>query len=489
MKTINQVAQNTSRPVSVLQFGEGNFLRAFADQMIDVANSNDVFNGNVHIVKSIPQGSLAILAEQDFLYTVILRGKKDGANHVEEQIVTSIDGATCAYEDYPHYAALAKSEDLRFIISNTTEAGIVFDESDEFDSEPPNSFPGKLTKFLYERFEFFDGAVDKGIIILPVELIEKNGETLLKCCKLFAEKWNLPETFMRWLTDKNIFCNTLVDRIVTGFPTDEAQTLEDELGYSDRLMVVGEPFALWVIETDNPTVSEEFPLNKAGLPVIFTENLKPYRERKVRLLNGAHTATVAAAFLSGLDTVGDMMNDKVIRGFLEEVVYNELAPFVPLPEKDVLSFADSVLERFENPFIRHYLLSITLNSVSKFKARILPTILETYADSGSLPKLLCFSLAALIAFYRGRKINGKLMGTRNGMDYEIADDAAVLEFFNEFQDSKEPEIVTAFLGRIDFWGEDLTLIDGFCGTVIRSLQSISADGMRDAIEKTKRSAQ
>jgi len=474
MQKINQISQKKSRPVKVLQFGEGNFLRAFADQMIDVANKKDLFNGNIQIIKSIPHGSLKPLIEQDYVYTVILRGIKDGSTYVEKHIVESIEGATASYEDYTEYAKFAKSEDLRFIISNTTEAGIVYDDTDRFELEPPNSYPGKLTKLLYERFVFYSGAKEKGLIILPVELIEKNGEKLLECCKLMAENWNLPQTFLDWLFSSNIFCNTLVDRIVTGYPGEEAQSLEKELGYTDKLLVVGEPFALWVIENKNEVVAEEFPLDKAGLPVVFTDNLQPYRERKVRILNGGHTATVAAAYLSGLDTVGEMMKDETIRSFLETVVYKELAPRVPLPESEVKLFADSVMERFENPFIKHNLLSITLNSVSKFRTRVLPTIFETVEETGVLPKHLCFSLAALVELY--------CVGERDGVPYEIIDDEDVLNFFSEHKSDELHDLVSKLLSRNDFWGEDLTKVSELLKTITSNLQSIRKYGMRKAIE-------
>jgi len=484
MKPVNETVQKENLPVTVLQYGEGNFLRGFVDYMIDIANEKGVFHGGIQIVKSIPFGSLASFNKQDCVYTVLLRGKQNGETYVKKRIVTCVAGASDSYGDYEAYAAFAKDPGLRFIISNTTEAGIVYDKSDGFALTPPKSYPGKLTKFLYERYEAFDGAADKGLVILPVELIEQNGGTLKSCCLKLAERWKLPAEFIDWITTANTFCNTLVDRIVTGYPKDEAEALEKELGYSDKLIVTGEPFALWVIESNNPEViAKEFPLDMAGLPVIFTDNLQPYRERKVRILNGAHTSSVLAAYLLGLDTVGDMMKDKTMRAFLEKAVYTELAPMVPLPWEEVKAFADSVMERFENPFIKHRLLSISLNSVSKFKARVLPTILERQAKTGSPPPLLCFSLAALMAFYCGGKSGDKLTGTRNGQPYDIMDDAPVLAFFAEHKNLPSDTFVQAFLKRGDLWGEDLSIIPGLVEIVAGDLQYIRDNGMKAAIER------
>ncbi|MCL2035131.1 MAG: tagaturonate reductase [Oscillospiraceae bacterium] len=487
MDPVNRKVQKTYRPVNILQYGEGNFLRGFMEYMVDVANEKGVFDGGVQLVKPIPYGSLEPFAEQDCVYTVILRGKKNGARYVEKRIITCVNGAVSPYEEYEAYAAFAKSPELKLVVSNTTEAGIVYDACDDIAKKPPESYPGKLTKFLYERYQFFSGAKDKGLIILPMELIDKNGETLKSCCLRLAQRWNLPADFTEWLAGCNVFCNTLVDRIITGYPKGEAGALERELGYSDKLLVTGEPFALWVIESDNPAaVAEEFPLDRAGLPVVFTDDLQPYRQRKVRILNGAHTSSVLAAYLSGLDTVLDMMQNETMRLFIERVVYHELAPMVPLPDKEVRAFADSVMERFENPFIKHSLLSIALNSVSKFKARILPTILETQEKTGALPVLLCFSMAALIAFYSGKPGENKLIGTRDGESYDIMDDAPVLAFFEKSGALPAGRLTREFLSRDDFWGRDLTLLPGFSDAVADALQSIRDNGMAGAVERVLR---
>ncbi|MCL2425104.1 MAG: tagaturonate reductase [Oscillospiraceae bacterium] len=462
-------AKKVNRPIKILQFGEGNFLRAFVEHKIEIANEMGIFDSNVQIVKPVNFGSTKTFKAQGCVYTVLLRGIVGGEQVIHKKVITCVDGISDSYGDYDEFISFASSADLRFVISNTTEAGIVYDENDRFESTPPVSFPGKVTKFLYERYNVFGGAKDKGLIFLPTELISKNGEHLRDCCLKLCKLWGLPDEFKLWIIDANIFCNTLVDRIVTGYPHDEADELEKELGYTDSLLVCGEPFALWVIESTNPTVAKEFPMDKAGLPVIFTDNLQPYRERKVRILNGIHTSCAAAAFLSGLDTVGEMMVDETLRKFLEKIAYGELAPMVPLPHDEVNAFVAQVIERFENPFIRHKLISITLNSISKFKVRVLPTILETFEKTGNVPPLLCFSLASLITFYTD--------GQRAGKPYEIKDDVSVLEFFAGSTN------VDAFLSRTDFWGQDLTKIPGISEAVTASLRSIHEHGMRHAIEE------
>jgi tagaturonate reductase len=464
--------EKQKKPVRILQYGEGNFLRAFADWMVDIANERGAFDGSVVVIKPIEYGSVAALKEAGCEYTVLLRGRLDGEDYSEARRITCIADALDAYSDYESYAAYANEESLRFIISNTTEAGIVYDETDRLELNPPNSYPGKLTKFLYERWNHFNGAADKGLIILPAELIENNGGQLLSCCVRLSKLWGLPETFIDWLNNDNHFCRTLVDRIVTGYPKDEAEAIEAELGYSDKLLVTGEPFALWVIESDKPDViRDEFPLDKAGLPVIFTDNLKPYRERKVRLLNGAHTSTALAAYLSALDTVGDIMADPVFREYLNRVLA-ELKPYVPLPQEEVEAFANSVIDRFSNPYIKHSLLSISLNSVSKFKARVLPTILETYDCIGKLPDALCFAFAALVWFYIGDVRDGRLYGTRivptaRDDEYEILDDKAVIKFFIYAPDKPTKEFVTDLFAQSNFWGQDLNLIPGLNEKVVK----------------------
>ncbi|MBQ7866486.1 MAG: tagaturonate reductase, partial [Clostridia bacterium] len=425
-------APAASRPVKVLQFGEGNFLRAFVDYFIDIANEKTDFNGSVALVKPISIGTLfPAFKEQDYRYTVLLRGLVDGQAVEQSRVVTSVSDAVDAYADYDAYAAYAKCETLRFIVSNTTEAGIVLDESDKLELCPPNSYPGKLTKLLFERAEHFNYAMDKGLIILPVELIDDNGIMLKKCVKALCKLWNLGEKFKRWLDEACVFTSTLVDRIVTGYPRGEDQAIWQQLGYEDRILVTAEPFGLWVIESEKD-ISGELPLPQCGLPVIYTDNQKPYKQRKVRILNGAHTSFVPMAFQCGYDYVLDAMNDPQIQTFMQKTLYDEVIPTLTLPKDDLMAFAEAVTGRFMNPYIKHALLSICLNSVSKWRARCMPSLLVYAEKEGKLPEHLTFSLAALMSLYHGGKIvDGKLECIRGGETYTLQDDAAVLTFFAE----------------------------------------------------------
>ncbi|MFR7991853.1 MAG: tagaturonate reductase [Lachnospiraceae bacterium] len=483
MQVLNKTMTNpVERPIKVLQFGEGGFLRAFVDYMIDVANEKGVFDGNIVIVKPIEFGNLDFFREQDCQYTLSLRGKENNEAKVVNRVITSVADAVAAVEEYDRYMEYAKLDTLRFVVSNTTEAGIVFDEDDKFESNPPKTFPGKLTKFLYARYEHFNGAKDKGLIMLPVELIDNNGPALKKCVFQFIDLWNLGEEFKNWVLEACIFGSTLVDRIVTGYPRDDAQKMWEEFGYRDNLLDTGELFALWVIECEKD-FSQEFPLDKAGLPVIFTDNQKPYKERKVRILNGAHTSFVLASYLAGNDIVLESMNDETVRKFMTNVIFDEVIPTLSLPEKELVDFANAVLERFENPYVKHALLSISLNSVSKWRARCMPSLKGYIEKKGELPKFLSFSLAALMAFYTGSEIrDGVLIGHRGQQEYNIMDDADVLEFFAEESGKPSAEFVQKFLSNTKFFGEDLTRYEGLGDLVAADLDLIREKGMRAALE-------
>lgn len=484
MKTIQEQQINkVARPVKVIQFGEGNFLRAFADHMIDVANEKGVFDGSIAVIKPIEWGTVDTFKEQDSNYTLTLRGKLDGNVVNDHRVITSIHDTINPFDTYEAYAELAKCETLEFVISNTTEAGIVYNGEDKIEEVLSCTYPGKLTKFLLDRYNHFNGDANKGLILLPVELIEHNGKKLKECILKYAELWQLGAGFTNWITNNNIFCDTLVDRIVTGYPQ-EAQQIFEEIGYTDKLLVVGEPFGLWVIEGP-AEVAERFPLDKAGMNVIFTDNLKPYRERKVKLLNGAHTGTVLAGYLAGQDIVRGCMEDKIIRTYMEQLMFDEIGPTINLPQDDVKAFANSVIERFENPFIDHSVLAISLNSVSKWKARILPSMKDYVAANGKLPKVITFSFAALMAFYYSQELNGSvLVGKRGNDTYEIKDDQDVLEFFAENTAKLTmPEVVRAFASNTKFFGEDLTAYEGFAETVIKHLEDINAQGMKETLEK------
>ncbi len=484
MELLNrQKTGKVERPVKVLQFGEGNFLRAFVDYMIDIANEKGEFNGDVVLVKPIEFGSLERFHEQECQYTVQLRGIVDGKAQRINWIVTSVSDAVDAYGEYEKYAAYARLDTLRFIVSNTTEAGIVYDDTDRLEYMPPKTYPGKLTKFLYERYQHFNGAQDKGLIMLPVELIDDNGIHLKECVLKLAALWKLEEGFITWINEACVFTSTLVDRIVTGYPRDEAEELCKEFGYQDNLIVTGEPFALWVIESDKD-ISEELPLPKVGLPVIFTDNQKPYKQRKVRILNGAHTSFVLASYLCGNDIVLQSMQDELILNFIKATIFEEVIPTLTLPKQELEEFAQAVLTRFNNPYVKHAHLSISLNSVSKWRARCMPSFLEYVEKKDALPEHLTFSLAALMAFYTGTEIRDKaLIGHRGEEEYNILDDEAVLNFFAANSSKGTKEYVHNTLANTEFWGQDLSAVAGVENAIVSYLEDIRTLGMRRAIEK------
>ena len=479
--TISQKVQKATRPIRVLQFGEGNFLRGFVDYMMDIANEKGLFDGGIVLVKPIAFGSLEQFPKQDYNYTVSLRGRVDGTPTVQERIVTSVEDAVDAYGEYDRFMAYAGLETLRFVVSNTTEAGIVFDPTDRYELTPPNSFPGKLTKFLHARWKHFHGDPEKGLIMLPVELINDNGIMLHRCVLQLIELWGLEANFKAWVEEACVFTSTLVDRIITGYPRDEAQELWEKWGYEDRLIVTGEPFALWVIESAKD-ISQELPLPQAGLPVIFTDNQKPYKQRKVRILNGAHTSFVLAGYRMGHDIVRECMEDDLVRTFMNDTIFQEVIPTLDLPVEDLKSFAGAVIDRFNNPFVKHALLAISLNSVSKWRARCMPSLLAYVQRKGELPCRLAFSLAALMDFYQGTEIrDGALIGHRNGEEYPIRDDAPVLSFFAAHSQDDPQGLTQAFLGNEDFFGQDLTQVPGLEDYVSRALADIRAQGMRQAM--------
>lgn len=469
------------RPVKVVQFGEGNFLRAFVDYMIDIANEQGKFDGDIVLIKPIEFGNLDNFHRQDCQYTVSLRGNVNGEGKIINRVVTSVADAVDAINEYEKYMQLAEIETLRFVVSNTTEAGIVYDASDRFEWNPPKTFPGKLTKFLYHRFETFGGDKSKGLVMLPVELIDDNGIMLRKCVMQQIENWGLSDEFKAWVEEACIFTSTLVDRIVTGYPRATEEEEWEKLGYEDRIMVTGEPFALWVIESAKD-ISGEFDLPGAGLPVIFTEDHHPYKQRKVRILNGAHTSFVLASWLCGNDIVRQSMEDKDIRDFMNKTIFDEVIPTLSLPEEELKEFAGEVVNRFNNPYVDHALLAISLNSVSKWRARCLPSLLGYVDKFGKLPAHLTFSIAALMAFYHGTEIeNGVLKGNRNGQTYDIKDDVSVLEFFRDNCEKDTRTFVTNYLGREDFHGQNLNKVPGLTDAVVTYLDDIKANGMRAAL--------
>ena len=465
MKPLNRNTANLTQqpPLKVLQFGEGNFLRGFVDWMIDILNEKTDFNGGVHVIQPIGQGMVHMLNQQDGLYHLLLNGIQGGKPTQESRLISCITGGTNPYEDYQAYLKLGETPSLKFIISNTTEAGIAFEEGDTTPDTIPNSFPGKLTALLYHRFKHFNGAADKGLNIIPCELIDKNGAALRETVLQFASHWNLPQEFSKWISDSNIFCNTLVDRIVPGFPRDTIKEIQQDLGYEDKLVVKAEPFHLWVIEGP-ASVKADFPTEKAGLQVKFVEDQTPYRTRKVRILNGAHTTLVPVAYLQGLRTVREAVEDPTAGKFIKEAIFQEIIPTLDLPQEELEQFANDVIERFQNPFIHHELISIALNSVSKYKVRVLPSVLEYHKRKGELPNRLLHALGALIVFYRGEWKGEKI---------PLNDGADVMEFFrNAWQKGSTSEVVQTVLAKKDFWGQDLGQIESMTEAVTDHVKNI-----------------
>lgn len=433
----------------VIQFGEGGFLRGFVDYFLQKMNVQGLFDGSVVVVQPIEKGMCEMLMKQNCEYNLFLRGIEDGEVVDEHTRINVISRCVNPYTEHEAYQKLAENADFRFIVSNTTEAGIEFVADNRLDDAPAKSFPGKLTQLLYRRYQL--GL--PGFIILSCELIDHNGEELRKCCMQYAKHWGLEEGFQTWLEKENDFCSTLVDRIVTGFPRDEHAALCERIGEQDNMMDTAEIFHLWVIQGQH---EDELPLQKAGFHVIWTDNVDPYKKRKVRILNGAHTSMVLGAHLYGLETVGECLKDEKVSALLKKCIFDEIIPTIGDTE-DNRAFGKAVLERFSNPFIKHLLLSIALNSVSKFKARVLPTILEYKEQRGVYPQALVFSLAALIAFYRTDSAN---------------DGEEIMQFMKTAS-------VADILKREDYWGGDLT---DLLPDVEKWYQVIEAEGMSKAYD-------
>ncbi len=470
-------------PEKVLQFGEGGFLRAFVDYFFDLANEKHGFGGKVAVVQPIAQGMSERINEQEGLYTLYLRGFQDGKTVNERRVISCVSRCINPYADYRAYLDCAHNPELRYIVSNTTEAGIAYDEGSTFEQTPPVTFPAKLTRFLYERYLAFGKEKGKGMIILSCELIDNNGQELRRCVEKYIDQWKLEDGFRKWVEEENLFCSSLVDRIVTGYPRAEAEKLNAENGWEDQLIDTGEIFGAWVIEGPE-WLAEELPFCDGELPVIVTADHKPYKQRKVRILNGAHTTMVTGAYLAGQDIVRECMKDEDISSYMNKALYEEIIPTLTLPEKELKDFAASVRERFANPFIDHQLLSITLNSVSKWRARCMPS-LKGYMDKfGRVPACLAMGLSCLTAFYRGNRMEeGALIAERpGGGTYAVKDDAKVLEFFLQHSGDEPRKLAHEVMANTEFWGEDLTKLPGLEKAVADGLEKVLKDGARAALK-------
>ena len=481
MKKLNrQTSVHTyTAPERILQFGGGNFLRGFVDWMIDILNKQTDFKGSVIVVKPTERGDYTELKEQDGLFHVALDGIDNGDLVSKIDLVESVSRTIQPYTQWEEYLATAENPDMRFVISNTTEAGIRFSINDAIEHCPPHEFPAKLTSWLYHRFKHFKGDPEKGCIMLPCELIEQNGEALKIAVVQYATEWKLGAEFNEWIGRHNYFCNTLVDRIVSGYPKGRAEEIRNKIGYEDQLLVAGEYYHSWIIEgPDN--VSQELPFAETNLNVQFVDDLTPYREMKVRILNGAHTSLVPVGYLSGARTVIEAMNDKLLSTFVERVLFEEvMRTITDVPEAEIKAFANSVIARFKNPTLQHKLISIALNSTSKFTARLYPVLQDYTETKRNLPKHIVFALSCLILFYRGEYEKESI---------DVQDDSETIATFQKVwadygRDKNYLELSKTILSDIGIWDVSLSTIPGLVDAVTDNLKRIDETSVRIQLEK------
>ena len=467
-------------PEKVLQFGEGNFLRAFTNYWFDVSNEKAGWNGKCCLVQPIAPGLADMINEQEGLYTLYLRGMENGEKIDYKRVISSVSRCLNPYkkEDFDAMMQVVVSDDLEYIVSNTTEAGIVYDPTCQLADEPCASFPGKLTQVLYKRWQ----AGKSGLVILSCELIDNNGKELQKCVLQYVDQWGLEDAFRAYVNDQCTFCSTLVDRIVPGRIRDaeEVARLDKENGYTDPLTDVGEIFGVWNIEGPE-WLAEKLPFKKAGVNCIVVPDVTPYKKRKVRILNGAHTGFVLGAYLGGYDIVRDCMYDDAVSGFMNTMLFDEILPVLPLPKEEIESFAGAVQDRFKNPFVNHELLSIALNSTSKWRARNMPSFLEYIEKFGKLPSCMTMSFAAYMAFFSNdiQELNdaGLVCRRPKGNTYTASDDRWVLEFYYEHKDDSVEDLVHAVMTNERMWGRDLTQVEGFEAATVENLKKIRRDGV------------
>lgn len=468
MKKLNKQSHYTPpRPDRIIQFGAGNFLRGFIDWIVAHLNQKTEFNGNVVVIKPTPTGNYKALRDQDGLFHTVLSGFRDGAAFEEIKLIDCISTIIHPYDEFSSFLRSAEIPDLNIIISNTTESGINFLEEANNPHEAASTFPGKLTQWLHHRFEVL-GNNNSGCTILPCELIEDNAQRLQDCILQYANHWELDESFKVWLNQENQFCNTLVDRIVTGYPQKTAALIEERIGYHDGLLVAGEYYHNWVIE--GPTkLLQTLPFDQTDLGIQLVDDLQIHRNIKVRILNGLHTAMVPVGYLNGQRTVGEVMQDTRMIKYLEELLTTEILPTIKYNEENLRSYADAILERFRNPAIQHNLSSIALNSISKFSTRLLPTLLDHSARTQSNPPHICRALAALLLFYRGSWEDQSL---------PVQDDADICAFIlNEWQMHEEGKqslesTVHTLLSQKSFWHEDLSLLKDLQFDMVDMIKSI-----------------
>lgn len=463
-------------PIKVIQFGEGNFLRAFVDYAIQQLNKSVDFNAGVAVVQPIDRGMVDMLNDQDGLYTLFLKGIQKGEEIQTKELITNIVKGINPYADFQQYLDLAKEEELQFIISNTTEAGIAYVKSDTMEMQPPSSFPAKLTMLLHKRFQHFNGASDKALTIIPCELINYNSDTLKEIILKYCADWNLEEGFKTWLTEYCSFHNTLVDRIVPGYPKDQIEEYNAQLDYKDNLIVSAETFLLWVIEGGDD-LKAKLPFDKTDLDVKIVKDMQPYRTRKVRILNGAHTSMVPFSLLYGNETVKETVDNEFTGAFVNSAIFDEINHVLPMDKAELDSFAEEILDRFRNPFIKHKLADIALNSISKFKVRVLPSLLEYNEKFQKLPAHLTFAFACLIRFYKGEW---------HGEALPINDSEVIVDTFKTIWSSNDyKSVASATLEKTDFWDEDLTKVNNLVETIAVALEEIDANGVEQGLKNFK----
>lgn len=475
MKDLNRTnyTKSVKRPVKILQFGEGNFLRAFIDWILQDLNDKGVINANVAVVQPMPMGRVADLEKQDGLYTLCLDGIDKGEQVQSRQIIDVISDFINPFEQYDKFLGYGENEELEIVISNTTEAGIALDPSDTDLTKCPKSFPGKLLALLKARYDKFGGDMNKGLAIIPCELIDHNGDELKRILVELAKINKMDDKFINWMTTANHYTSTLVDRIVPGYPRDNAAEICEKMGFNDNNIVKGEIFHLWVLQKE-PFIQSKLPADKSGLNVIFADDITPYKQRKVKILNGSHTAMVPVAYLSGIDTVRESVSDPDVGKFVQGLVNDEIKPTIDLPKDQMDAFANSVIERFMNPFIRHELMSIALNSTTKFKTRLLQTYSDYRARFGKSPKHILFSFASLCVFYRGK---------RGDEDIKLADDAKYLDFWKDLWTKTDyTDIAKTALSQKDIWEQDLSADDDNVAVVAGYIKNIVENGERAALK-------
>ncbi len=455
-------------PIKVVQFGEGNFLRAFVDYAFHILNKETAFNAGIAVVQPLENGMITQLNAQEGLFTLFMNGVKKGEKIQQIELITTIVKGVNAYTDYDDYLALAREASLAFVISNTTEAGIELNSSDRMEMKPPVSFPAKLTVLLYERFTYFKGDTSKGLTIIPCELINHNADLLKEIVIKLSHLWQLNHDFINWIEEACSFHNTLVDRIVPGYPRNEIETYTNQLEYKDQLLVTAEPFFLWVIEGDE-ALRAKLPFHKTSLEVKIVADMQPYRTRKVRILNGAHTAMVPFAILYGNETVKESLDNSFTADFVSHVIFEEINPTLPMAKEELDVFAAEVLDRFRNPFIKHQLADIALNSISKFKVRVLPSLLDYEKLYQKLPLYLTFSMACLFRFYK-KDWQQRVL--------PINDSVEIVTFFETIWQSNDIHfVVKQTLSNVDFWESDLTTVQGLTDMLVFALQEVESNGL------------